>query len=366
MLAGTCAVTMLTPWVNITLLALVLLQAVTGYLGMTSNRPPEAWFLWLHGAGAYSLVLLMLLKAGIILDAWRRKKRWTGRRWGFVVLLALLLVTTILGLAWTYGGPRYIGGFSLVSLHIYVAIPVLVLMLWHSWHMRFIWRVPDATGRRLFLGTLGVALAGTLVWSTAKRVKAWQGWPGAARRFTGSYEIGSYTGRFPSVSWLADRPRSIDAGSWQLRIEGAVQSPYSLSYSQLLALPQVEIEATLDCTGGWFSRQRWRGVRVADLLDKAGMDTAARSVTFEAVSGYKRRFSLAAAADYVVALGVVVTTSPEEGGDGATVFVPLTHGNGFPLRLVAPDERGVEWVKWLGAIRVNETGPHRQLPLPLQ
>jgi DMSO/TMAO reductase YedYZ molybdopterin-dependent catalytic subunit len=355
---------MLTPWVNIALLALILLQAVTGYLGMTSNRPPEAWLLWSHGIGAYGLLLLMLLKGGIILDAWRRKKRWTGRRWGFLILLLLLILTTVLGLIWTFGGPIYLGGFSLVSLHIYIAVPVLILMLWHAWHMRFIWRLPEATGRRLFIGSAAAAMGGFLAWGAADRVKAWQGWPGALRRFTGSYETGSFTGQFPSVSWIADRPAPVDVDTWRLRVEGLVERPFSLTYSDLTALPQVEVEAALDCTGGWYTVQRWRGIRVGDLLASAGLSDEAASVTFEAVSGYKRRFDRAAAADYVLALGVV-TTLPGSGlAEG--IYRPLGHGNGYPLRLVAPDERGVEWVKWLGAIRANATGPNWQLPLPLQ
>lgn len=357
---------MLTPWVNIALLALIVLQAVTGYLGMTSNRPPEAWLLWSHGIGAYGLLLLMLLKAGIIADAWRRKKRWTGRRWGFVVLLVLLILTTVLGLLWTFAGPIYLGGFSLVSLHIYIAIPVLLMMIWHAWHMRFIWRVPGATGRRLFLGSAVAAAGGLALWGAADRAKVWLGWPGAFRRFTGSYETGSFTGQFPSVSWIADRPAPVDIAAWRLRVEGLVETPFEMSYDDLVALPQVEREATLDCTGGWYTVQRWRGVRVGDVLQRAGLSPGAASVTFEAVSGYKRRFGLEAAADYVLALGVVTSPTGEDPAASSGIYRPLGHGNGYPLRLVAPDERGVEWVKWLGTIRVNQTGPNWQLPLPLQ
>lgn len=357
---------MLSPWVNIALLALILLQAVTGYLGMTSNRPPEAWLLWSHGIGAYSLILLMALKAGIILDAWRRKKRWTGRRWGFVLLLILLIVTTVLGLLWTFSGPLYVGGFSVVSLHIYLAIPLLLLMLWHAWHMRFIWRVPGATGRRLFLGSAAAAAGGLLAWGAVDRVKAWQGWPGAFRRFTGSYETGSYTGQFPSVSWIADRPAPVNVDSWRLRVEGALATPLELTYADLTAWPQVDVEATLDCTGGWYTVQRWRGVRVGDLLARAGLGDEAASVTFEAVSGYKRRFALDVAAGYIVATGVITSLPEGDPATGPGIYRPLGHGNGYPLRLVAPDERGVEWVKWLGTIRVNTTGPNWQLPLPIQ
>ena len=45
---------------------------------------------------------------------------------------------------------------------------------------------------------------------------------------------------------------------------------------------------------------------------------------------------------------------------------PLTQGHGFPVRLVAPDHRGVEWVKWVTEIRINATSKIWQSPLPLQ
>jgi hypothetical protein len=110
---------MRTPWVNILLLLLLLLQSGTGYLGMTSNREPEAWLLWLHGIGAYGLTFLLYFKSAIILDAWSRKKKWTRHRVAFVVLLVFLVLTLITGLLWTIDGPIYLAGFSLISIHIY-------------------------------------------------------------------------------------------------------------------------------------------------------------------------------------------------------------------------------------------------------
>jgi DMSO/TMAO reductase YedYZ molybdopterin-dependent catalytic subunit len=346
------------PWVNLLLLVLLSIQAVTGYLGFTNGRETAAWILVLHGIIAYGLVLLLFLKATIIGDAWRRKKRWTGRRAGFVIVLVLLGLTLLSGLLWTFQGPLYLGGFSLVSLHIYIAVPLMMLMFWHAWHMRFIRRVPGATGRRLFLGGLATALGGLALWAAVGRAKAAAGLTGAARRFTGSYETGSFTADFPVVSWIADRPPLVDMTVWRLRVEGAVERRLSLSYDELVALAQGEAVAALDCTGGWYSVQRWRGVSVGDLLARAGVQPTAASVTFEAVSGYRRRFPLAEAAAALLALG----TADESGA----AYRSLSHGHGAPVRLVLPGRRGMEWVKWVAVIRVNEGGALWQSPLPLQ
>jgi DMSO/TMAO reductase YedYZ molybdopterin-dependent catalytic subunit len=346
------------PWVNILLLGLVGIQVISGYFGMIEGRETAAWVLWLHGLGAYTLLLLAFFKGAIIWDAWRRKNRWTGRRLGFILLLALLMLTLISGLFWTFYGPIYIGGFSLISLHIYLALPLLLLMLWHSWHLRFIRHVPHATGRRLFLGTTLSILGGFVFWKFSGWGKALAGLPGVARRFTGSYEIGSFTDNFPVVSWISDRPPVVDPANWALQIEGAVEKPIRLSYFELLNTPQRLFTTALDCTGGWYTVQNWRGIRIGDLLSLASPIPEAASVTFESITGYKRRFGLVDTQDYLLALGA----QSEDGRE----YRPLTHGHGFPARLVVPDERGVEWVKWVAKIVVNESEAYWQAPLPLQ
>ena len=129
------------PWANVALLGILAALLVTGYLGLVSGQEQAAWRLWLHGIAAYALIVIFVWKGGIILDAYRRKNRWTRQRVLFAVLLALLLAVVGMGLLWTMQGPITIGGFSLVSLHIYVALPVMVLVAWHVWRQRFIFRV---------------------------------------------------------------------------------------------------------------------------------------------------------------------------------------------------------------------------------
>ncbi len=343
---------MKTPWANVVLLILVVVQAVTGYFGMVNGRFSRAWILWAHGIGAYALLVLLYWKGGIVLDAMRRKTVWTRRRLAFAGMFALLLIVICSGLLWTFSGPIYLGGFSLVSLHIYLAVPLLLLMAWHAWHMRFIWRVPGTVGRRLFMGTAVSTLLGLLFWRTADWGKDELALPGAARRFTGSYENGSFSNRFPVVSWINDNPPPIDVANWQLVVEGAVKRPYPLTYPQLREMMDVSETAVVDCTGGWFAEQVWRGVSLAHLLALAELDDAAASLSVISVTGYQRRFTLDQANRYFLALDVV--------------DAPLSHGHGFPLRLVAQDQRGVEWVKWITHLRLNRTSELWQFPLPLE
>lgn len=333
------------PWANVVLLLLLLMQLITGYFGFTNGRAAGAWLLWLHGAGAYAIVLLLLWKGAIVWDVLSRGKRWTWARVSFLLMAVLLLATLLLGLLWTFGGPRYLFGFSLVSLHIYVAIPLMLLLAFHAWRMRWILRVRQAVGRRTFLRAGLLGLVGAAAWWVGRRFQG-------ERRFTGSYEVGSFGGRFPYVSWINDNPRPIAPDDWQLTIEGLVQQPVQLDYDALLQRVGEEVTATLDCTGGWYSRQEWRGVNVGRLLAEAGPRPAVRSVAVRSVTGYWRRFSLEEAKGCLLATHVA----------GAV----LEHGHGFPARLVVPGRRGFNWVKWVTLVRLESVSPLWQPPLPLQ
>ena len=94
----------------------------------------------------------------------------------------------------------------------------------------------------------------------------------------------------------------------------------------------------LDCTGGFYSTQHWRGIRIGRLLDHAALHADARYVSFISVTSYRWSLPLEEARTALLATHV-----GEE---------PLSHEHGFPLRLVAPGRRGFEWVKWITLIEV--------------
>src|SRR5215217_7949400 len=72
-----------------------------------------------------------------------------------------------------------------------------------------------------------------------------------------------------------------DPARWRLRIEGLVARPQSLTYSDLLALPQAEQTSDFHCVTGWsVEGVRWTGVRFADLLEVAAPLPAARALAF--------------------------------------------------------------------------------------
>jgi DMSO/TMAO reductase YedYZ molybdopterin-dependent catalytic subunit len=241
---------------------------------------------------------------------------------------------------------------SLIVLHGFLAVALIGLLAWHTLAKWFIWRVPSSHDRRAVIYLGGLSLIGLALRQVAEPAKALAALPGAARRFTGSYETGSFTGIFPTTSWLFDHPELVNLAGWRLVVEGAVEQPLSFSYTELETLAKQDQIALLDCTGGFYTEQNWTGLPLGHLLDLAKVKPTARSVTVIAASGYGRRFPL------TVARGCLLATH--------VAGQPLSHGHGFPLRLVAPDYRGYDWVKWVTRIQVNETSHRWQPPLPLQ
>jgi len=141
-------------------------------------------------------------------------------------------------------------------------------------------------------------------------------------------------------------------------VDYAAAFPFALSgdvaRSQGLTndLAKDSVEAVLDCTGGWFSRQQWSGIRLDRLLESAGtLPAGTRSLEVVSSTGFSRRFPVDRLDRVWLATAV--------GGR------PLSPGHGFPVRIVAPDRRGFWWVKWVVAVRADARPWWTQPPFPL-
>ena len=158
-----------------------------------------------------------------------------------------------------------------------------------------------------------------------------------ARRFTGSREgdYGTPNGFFVTA-FLNDNPAPLDPATWQLRITGRVARPLTLDYAALRR--EADLVATVDCTGGVYATREWSGLRAGPLLDAAGVAPDATAVWFISTTGHRWPLPLDEARRALLATHV--------GGE------PLAHAHGFPLRLVAPERRGFQWIKWLTEIEV--------------
>ena len=319
--------------------------------GLLGASAPYRIFFWAHAIGAYGILLLLSAKAVVVLDAVRRRSGVSADRVSAFLLAFLLVCVLTTGLLWVTAGRRTLLGFSVINVHAWLAIGLVALLSWHALARRWIVRVPAATDRRAFLRLAGLLAAGFVVWQAERVTARLLDLPGSRRRFTGSYEVGSFSSAFPATSWLDDDPEPVDQSAWRLVVDGEVERPRSLSHADLQELAREPVAATIDCTGGWYSRQRWDGVPLAHVLELVGPKESARSVSIESVTGYGRRFSL----DHARKLTLATHVAGQE----------LTHGHGFPVRLVVPDRRGFDWVKWVTRVEVTDSSRLLQPPLPL-
>jgi DMSO/TMAO reductase YedYZ molybdopterin-dependent catalytic subunit len=140
----------------------------------------------------------------------------------------------------------------------------------------------------------------------------------------------------------------VDLDGWRLRIHGRVDRDLELSYDDLLAERLVEVDATLACVsnevgGSLIGTARWTGVRLDELLARAGPTATAEQVLSRSVDGFTAGFPLEAALDGRDAI-VAVAMNGE----------PLPVRHGFPARLVVPGLFGyVSATKWLEEIELT-------------
>jgi DMSO/TMAO reductase YedYZ molybdopterin-dependent catalytic subunit len=163
----------------------------------------------------------------------------------------------------------------------------------------------------------------------------------------------------------------VDAAGWTLQVRGAVGQPLTLTLEQLRALPKMSKVVTLECAGngrafldpavggvqwerGAVSTAEWTGVRLADLLGKAGAATDATRIVFEgADKGEVKNTPLPAGP---ITFHRSVSIEEAKARDAFVAYaingqaLPAAHG--APARLIVPGCYGMASVKWLSSIEV--------------
>ncbi|UCE55214.1 MAG: molybdopterin-dependent oxidoreductase [Desulfobacterales bacterium] len=138
----------------------------------------------------------------------------------------------------------------------------------------------------------------------------------------------------------------VNLNTWQLEIGGNVQRPLKLTYSQIVQMPSIERNVLLICPGFFAYHARWKGISVANLLETAQMGTGVTQVAFSGPQGtYEKteRFPIEDIRSDKVFLAYNVNDKA----------LPEKHG--FPLRIVAEDYYGGEWVKYVYKITANKS-----------
>jgi sulfite oxidase len=156
----------------------------------------------------------------------------------------------------------------------------------------------------------------------------------------------------------------VNLSEWRLKVEGHVSTPLTLSMQDLRAMPAAELVAVLECAGngrsfykpavpglqwenGAVGNGLWRGVRLADVLQRAGVKAGAVEILFDgadtplgAMADFQRSIPLSKAIHRDTLLAYAMNGE----------MLPVKHG--FPLRAVVPGWAGDSWMKWVTTIRV--------------
>ncbi len=160
----------------------------------------------------------------------------------------------------------------------------------------------------------------------------------------------------------------VDVRQWRLQVGGdAIYAPRAFSLAQLRSeFEPVEINAVCQCSGnrrglfaphvpgvqwgyGAMGNARWRGVRLRDVLTRAGMNGSALEIVLDGADGAV----LAATPDFVKsipawkAMDENTILAYEMNGE------PLPHWNGFPLRVIVPGWTATYWMKHLTSIHAS-------------
>jgi sulfoxide reductase catalytic subunit YedY len=126
--------------------------------------------------------------------------------------------------------------------------------------------------------------------------------------------------------------------TWRLIVDGNVGKPLSLRFDEVLNLPVLEKTVLLVCPGFFVNHGVWTGFSLNDLLKQAEMKSGTEYVTVRGPEGnYEKveRFNLSDIVQEKVFLAYTVNGTA----------LPKKHG--FPLRVVAQDHYGSEWVKYV-------------------
>ena len=172
------------------------------------------------------------------------------------------------------------------------------------------------------------------------------------------------------VRWHLSSIPEVDAASWVLTVGGeSVQREQRFTLAQLRSdFEPASVTAVCQCSGnrrglfephvpgvqwgvGAMGNAVWRGVRVKDVLARAGVKGDAVEVVFDGAD----RGALDTIPDFVKSLPLDIALAPDTLIALEMNDEPLPPMNGYPARLVVPGWTGTYWVKSLVGIRVTPT-----------
>jgi DMSO/TMAO reductase YedYZ molybdopterin-dependent catalytic subunit len=168
-----------------------------------------------------------------------------------------------------------------------------------------------------------------------------------ARRDSGRVAPGQVeTRKWPVLH--AGRVPEVSLATWRFDVRGLVDRPLSVTWQDLLAMPRQETLCDIHCVTRWSRLDNvFGGVPVRALLERAGVQAAARYVLVQAEEGFTTNLPLA---DLDRPANLLALTWNGE---------PLSPEHGGPVRLLVPHLyfwKSAKWVRGLELLAVDEPG----------
>ncbi|MEX0833898.1 MAG: sulfite oxidase-like oxidoreductase [Actinomycetota bacterium] len=134
-------------------------------------------------------------------------------------------------------------------------------------------------------------------------------------------------------------PPKFDEATWDFKVFGLCENPFTLTYSELRALSHAKVPADMHCVTAWSTLDNeWEGVSFRTLAEMAKPTEEGKWVMAHCDLGYTSNLSLQAMMDDDVL--VAWANRGEE----------LEPDHGYPLRLVVPKRYAWKSAKWLRGI----------------
>jgi DMSO/TMAO reductase YedYZ molybdopterin-dependent catalytic subunit len=351
---------------------------VTGMISHLIQDPP-AWFQWptrpvngyrvnqgLHVASGLATIPLLLAKLWVVLPKFFR---WPPAR--TIDDIGARLADGVLvagGLFLVFSGTGNIAswrpwGFSFTAGHFWAAVAAYGALLVHVAHhgrtaRRELRRPAPAApvaaaaparasvmSRRGFVATFASSTALVTV-STAGQTVPWLRWANVLgpRRPTEGPQGLAVNKSAASAGVLDAIETDAALSDYRLTISGRVAETVELTLDDLRSMPQHEADLPIACVEGWSASARWRGVRVSDLLERAG---AARGATVRVVSLQDTSLYSSSELNRKQAEDSLTLLAMEINGE------PLHPDHGRPVRLIGANRPGVQQTKWVAALEVR-------------
>lgn len=133
----------------------------------------------------------------------------------------------------------------------------------------------------------------------------------------------------------------LNRDNWTLEVKGEVQNKIKMTWNDFIQMDTVHSLSDFHCVTGWSrTKNLWKGVRIRDILDKAGLKPKAKYVLFKAADGYSTNLKI----------------EDCTGDDDILAFEwegkPLPREQGGPVRVVIPEKYGYKSAMWVTEIVV--------------